>query len=241
MALFAVLMCVNFTACSSDDDPTEEKEEGGVVVSGKKLVKMVTESEDWKETRIYNYDNKGRLTQATETDEYNNEKETRTYQFIWGDDAIKVSGADSYILTLKNGLIQSSDTGETFVYNNSNRLLRVEDRTDTTIAIWDDDKLMFIYSPEEGWDNTLTYGNTCKKGYIPLIVCWIDANFDEILFEAHPEIVGMRTTQLPATVTKEYINRKINITYEFDKEGYISKIISKLTDGSIETCAITWQ
>ena len=40
MALFAILMCVNLSSCSSsDDDPTEEPEEGGVIVSGKKIVK----------------------------------------------------------------------------------------------------------------------------------------------------------------------------------------------------------
>lgn len=75
MALFAVLMCVNLSSCSSsDDDPTEEPEEGGVVVSGKKIAKVVSESEDWKETRTFTYDDKGRLIKSTETDEHENEK-----------------------------------------------------------------------------------------------------------------------------------------------------------------------
>lgn len=31
MAIIAVLLCVNFAACSNDDDPTEEKEKTGLV------------------------------------------------------------------------------------------------------------------------------------------------------------------------------------------------------------------
>ena len=57
MALFAILMCVNLSSCSSsDDDQTEEPEEGGVIVSGKKIVKFITESGDWKETWLFKYD-----------------------------------------------------------------------------------------------------------------------------------------------------------------------------------------
>ena len=40
MALFAVLMCVNFASCSSDDDPTEESPQYELVTSGKKLEKI---------------------------------------------------------------------------------------------------------------------------------------------------------------------------------------------------------
>ena len=53
MAMFAVLMCVNFTSCSSDDEaPTEE---GGGVVSGKKIAKIVSESGTWKETITFTF------------------------------------------------------------------------------------------------------------------------------------------------------------------------------------------
>ena len=89
MALFAILVCVNFAACSSgDDDPTEEPEEGGVVVSGKKNKKIVGTSEEspYSETYTFSYDSKGRLIEATEIEEEGYGKDTETYTFTWGDE-----------------------------------------------------------------------------------------------------------------------------------------------------------
>ena len=73
MALFAILMCVNFAACSSsDDDPTEEPEYGGVVFSDKKIAKVVsvTEPEGWKETRTFAYDDKGNTNTVSQLFKY---------------------------------------------------------------------------------------------------------------------------------------------------------------------------
>ena len=64
------------------------------------------------------------------------------------------------------------------------------------------------------------------------------------LFIAHPEIAGSLTTQLPASITetsKNHGSEKAIITYEFDKDGYISKILIKAADGSTETYTLTWQ
>ena len=142
IALFAVLMCVNFASCSSsDDDPTEEPEEGGVVVSGKKLTKIVETSAYGNTTYTFNYDSKGRLIETKEIEEENGYKDTETCQFTWGDDAIKVietyshsnpdyTDTETYTITLKNGLVQSCTDEcrtETFTYNNANRFVKGED------------------------------------------------------------------------------------------------------------------
>ena len=241
MALFAVLMCVNLASCSSsDDDPTEEPEAGGGVVSGKKIAKIISELEDWKETRTFAYDDKGRLIKSTETDEHDNEKSTRTYQYIWGDDAIKCTGDNNYTFTLKNGLVQS-DERHTYSYNKSNRLVKVETDYSTTTAIWDSDKLMSISYEDDEETKTFTYEKSCKKGFFPFAANMID---DCELFIAHPEIAGSLTTQLPANITetsKNHGSEKAILTYEFDKDGYISKILIKAADGSTETYTLTWQ
>ena len=241
MALFVVLMCVNLASCSSsDDDPTEEPEEGGVVVSGKKIAKVVsvTEPEGWKETRTFAYDDKGRLIKSTEIDEFDNQKNTRTYQFIWGDDAIKCTGDNSYTLSLKNGLAQNSDKDHVYSYNNSNRLAKVKTSYETTTAIWDGDKLVSI--SEDGHDITLTYKESCKKGYFPFTASLIEGSYDDI-FMAHPELVGTRTTQLPASQTWEDENETATYSYEFDKDGYISIIKGKSSSGSTQIITLTWQ
>ena len=256
MALFAVLMCVNFASCSSsDDDPTEEPEEGGVVVSGKKIAKIVGTSEEspYSETYTFSYDDKGRLIEAAEIEEEEGyDKDTETYTFTWGDDAIKViekgSGyTDSYTLTLRNGLIQNNENGDVFTYNSSNRLIKCTSnyKDETFSAIWDGDKLVSI--SEYNDEATLTYGTSCKKGYFPFFATMLTNDGDAALFMAHPEIAGMRSNQLPTSVTwteQGYGgtgSSTSNLTYEFDKEGYISKLKSKDSDGSTWTYILTWE
>ena len=242
MALFAVLMCVNLASCSSsDDDPTEEPEEGGVVVSGKKLAKIVGKSEDRLETYTFSYDEKGRLMEIKETYEYTNGKHfDNSSRYVWGDDAIGIIYDNvSYTCTLKNGLAQGDDDTYNFIYNDSNRIIKFDTDYYTTTAIWDGDKLVFIGNMEGDLDITLKCEKSCKKGYYPFIASMMSCG-PEALLMAHPEIAGMRTTQLPTSVTRG--KRDIyTYTYEFDKEGYISKIIEKEEDGSINTRTLTWK
>lgn len=270
MAMLAVLMCVNFTSCSNGDDgPTEGG--GGVIVGGKKLTKIVGKSDDGSssETYTFSYDNNGRLITATEKYVEEDYSSTDTYQFTWGDDAIKVtetstdeysyggnySSTEIYTLILRNGLVQyedydgDGDTG-TYTYNSSNRIIKFSDGEDwEETAIWDGDKLVSVSDDDN--DGTLTYGNkSCSKGYFPFISTIIEAGECGVIYMAHPEIAGMRTTQLPATTTWIYTDytgqtesETSTMTYEFDQEGYISKIIGNNTDsdGSTYTYTLTWQ
>lgn len=141
-------------------------------------------------------------------------------------------------MTLNNGLVQNSDKGHVYSYNNSNRVVKVETDYDTTTAIWDGDKLVSI--SYDGHDNTLTYKESCKKGYFPFTTSLIEDNYDAILV-AHPELVGTRTNQLPASRTWEDENETATFSYEFDKDGYISKIKAKSPDGSTQIYTLTWQ
>ncbi|MBQ8225375.1 MAG: DUF4595 domain-containing protein [Bacteroides sp.] len=267
MASFAALMCVNLAACgSSDDDPSDEPGGGGVVNNGKKISKIVGVSGDgsFSATLKFSYDSKGRLSEAVETEEEDGYKESDTYKFIWGDDIIKVnesstySGStytESYTLVLKDGLVQyeeyedEDDTG-TYTYNTSNRLIKFSDGSYwSNSAIWDGDKLVSIYNDYE--EATISYGKSCQKGYFPFIAAMIEAGECALLFMAHPEIAGMRTTQLPTNITWAYDNydgtesETSTIEYEFDKEGYISKIMGRETDSDGETSTytytLTWQ
>ncbi|MBR5454664.1 MAG: hypothetical protein IKV60_02595, partial [Rikenellaceae bacterium] len=85
---------------------------------------------------------------------------------------------------------------------------------------------------------SLTYsGETCKKGYMPLIPYMVDFGCDA-LFMAHPEIVGMRTQQLPATYKTK--NGTISFAYTYDKEGYVTKIALKLGNETM-SYTFTWE
>lgn len=249
MALFAVLMCVNLTSCSGgDDDPTEETEEGGVVINEKKITKIVGKEESEKEflNCTFSYDNKGRLVDAME--DWVRDKLKYTYQFSWGDNDINVleridnywSGETlrTFILTLKNGLVQSNND-ETYSYNSLNRFIKDSDKT----IFWDSDKLIFRdWEKNDEPDYTLTYGQQSCKGYFPF-VSFIILPKCSILYMAHPEIAGMRTTQLPTGLTETFYSKTTTatFTYEFDKDGYVIKMIAKATDGLTKTYTITWQ
>lgn len=238
MALVAILLCVNFTSCSKDDGPTEEPEEDGVVVSGKKLIKITGTYKGEVETYSFNYDNNGRLIKA----EYKEDTYTESYQFIWWDDVIKVSrvNGSSFTLNLNNKLVRNSDNGATFSYNSSNKFIKGKDNYNEINVIWDGDKLVSI--SDQDADATLTYDNkSCKKGYFPLSASMIGF-CSEMLFMAHPEIAGMRTTQLPSSITwvDRYETDARTLTYEFDNEGYISKINIKVGSNTYPF-TLTWK
>ena len=70
------------------------------------------------------------------------------------------------------------------------------------------------------------------------------------LYLGHPELIGLRIKQLPKSVTStrtsrsNTINETTNFSYEFDKEGYISKmIIENIYEGesSTNTFTLTWE
>lgn len=244
-AILAVVMCVNFTSCGEEPFGNGGGNGNGDIIEGmgsisKKLTKIVSEEANY----TFEYNNEGHLTTATSEYTYDNgvdiETETRVYEFIWGDDAIRVKGDyDNYTLTLSNGLVQSGDD-KTYSYNNSNRFVKGIGEFSTTNVIWNGDKMVSIEQEEQyghNWEVSLTYGETCKKGYMPMIPFFIDFGC-EVLFMAHPEIAGMRTNQLPTTYKTE--DGTISIAYTLDTEGYVSTMVAKL-DGDNMIYTFHWQ
>ena len=238
----AVLMCVNFTSCSEDDDPTEVKNDNGIVISGKKLAIMAYENQDESVIYKFTYDGEGKLATATKiVDDFHSKYDDRTdyYRFKWrSNNNVEIIGEwEEWDVMLEDGLIQYVDEDE-FFYDKSKKFAKAISSYDETIkATWNGDKLMSIENVDEYIDE-FTYGKTCKNGYFPLFGELIDFDYS-ILFMAHPELVGMRSKQLPVSITStEHIGDVYtkNIEYEFDKEGYISKI----QIGSTK-CTLTWE
>ena len=244
MAVIAVCMCANFTACSKDGDGSEG---GGSSVSEKKLVRIVYNYGDSGETYKFSYDKQGRVVESQCGDEYENWKS----EYIWGNNTLQVdtnysrtipvhpdlSGTSEYseVYTIENGLVlKCTCEDEVYYYSYDNTGRWNKDMT------WDGDKLILEYKGDNKYKYNYT-GLTCKKGYLP------NFNVGEPLFIAHPELVGIQTKLLPTSATyTNFIDPSIaggtvNYKYEFDSEGYISKITEKYDDGETVTYTLTWE
>ena len=244
VALMAILVGISFASCGEVNNGDTN---GGGGVDSKKLVKVYGTDGQSVESYTFNYDEKGRVIQATE--EYRGEEnDVTTYQFTWSDSSVRVKSSDGHTatFTLNEGLVRSCDDNKAmFTYNQAARLARVEDDYEIEEMTWEGNKLMSVSKSEEGFDvyniTTFNYNGSCQKGYFPFMSMLADLPWD-MLFMANPEFVGLKTNQLPAKVTEKSLqsNRTetINLTYELDKEGYISKI--KLKEFGA-TYTLTWR
>ena len=258
MALVAILLCVNFTSCSKDDGPTEESPQYELVSSGKKLAKIeFTLSDPWRdfiEIWDFTYDSEGKLIEATFTDSNNNKTKTR---YTWNNNLINVHemidyNSDvtqdteyTYTYNLKNGLVQ-----DLIKYNEKGRPKEISGST----IMWDEDKLTRISTPFQVSENQTRHvftqyyyaknGTTCN-GYYPFIPLGPVNKEEDFLFIIHPELVGMRSTQIPVSFLYSDIgNTTIQGTYthRLDDEGYISEFREKDKGGWCEYIyTMTWK
>lgn len=250
MALIAIVLSANFASCSKEDTP--EKEENGIIVGDKKLTRLSITTDAYVS---FTYDDKGRLIKAEEVD---GSDYSFTETMIWGDNAVKISTKelyegeeynDNYTLPIVNGLVQSYSFNKsqyTPIYNQSNKLIEWGKERDNTTIIWDGDKLVSATKNyyDHVYDYTFTYEKSCKKGHYPLLSNLADVGHGFFIYFAHPELLGLRTTQLPASLTYIYDNNspeKTIFSYELDKQGYISKIITKGENSEPYTYTLTWE
>lgn len=239
MAVIAFLIGAGCLSCSKDENSD----------GNRKLTKFVTVTDSGNEVGwTFTYDSNGKLNRAQFNDEWNGQTHTQTYQFSWNGDVVDVRQTDGsddakYTFTIENGLIRSARSTrnsytENFTYTYfADRLERIDikqgEATNYTTAAWDGDKLTrmsYSYSGSSAPDETLaiTCEKSCSKGYCPLIAEMIGDTTPYIyLYMAHPELIGAKTTQLPTSVARSYHgnNESYNVNYEFDNNGYISKIV----------------
>ncbi len=232
MALIAILMCVNFTSCSSDDDEII-KDDDGVVTSEKKLIEVKEAYEDGTNTMTFSYDSKGKLISIVEKD-YDSSNSDIT-NIIWGENTVKESSdGESITYSINDGLVrtglESDGRDYSFVYNSSKQLTTYqysdEHYSSTRTLTWENGKVTKMdYDGEE--ISTITYSNQTCKGYFPLMASMVEDDFKVML--AHPELIGMRTTQLPSQINSKGNNweDKEEYTYKLDKDGYVESCTAK--------------
>lgn len=243
MALLAV--CANFMACSSDNDEIT-KDDDGVITNQKKLVEMKMTTNSETVTSELSYDTKGRLVSITHTEKYGSNTDRDIANITWGENSVTESeNGESLTYSLTDGLIRTGSESDgrdySFAYNSSKQLTTYQysdeyDSNSRTLT-WENGKVTkMTYEDDE--PSNIIYSNQTCKGYFPLMVLMVEDDFKVIL--AHPELIGMRYTQLPSQITDKSDNReyKEEYTYKLDKDGYVESCTIKETsirNGNTET------
>lgn len=247
MATIAILMSVNFTACSSDDDEII-KDDDGVITNEKKLVEMKETYKDDTYVMTFSYDSKGKLVSIVQKDDNSNSYITN---ITWGENTVKESSDnESITYSINDGLVRTGSETDgsnySFVYNSSKQLTTYQygDKYDTSTKnlTWENGKVSKIAYDDEL--SEITYNNQTCKGYFPLMVLTVEDDFKVML--AHPELVGMRTSQLPSQsyskeVQKgEHYDEYFKETYKYETIYEVtSKFTYKLTgDGYVESVTV---
>lgn len=242
MALITILVSANFIACSSDDDEDSPiKNDDGIITNQKKLMELKITDDD-SETVIweFSYDGKGRLAAVIQTEKYGSNTDRDVTNFTWSDKTIVAEkGRSTQTYTLNDDLVRTiRDTDNedwsnvSFTYNSSNQLIAAKDvdshnYTYITTYTWENERIIKVTYDDNSTTDITYSGKTCK-GYFPLYTF----DDDDAIFYAHPELAGMRTTQLPDQMygkDKEYEETE-KYTYTLDKDGYVESCTVVDTD-----------
>ena len=225
MALIAIVMCVNFAACSDDD----ENDPNTPPTAGKRLV-TITEDED---KAYLNYNSKGWLEQVTFTDEdplnvsYSNQTATLT----WGGANPELEGEYVYDNLLRS--VKYKNNSKSCVYDTEGHLIKLGDEE----LVWENGNVVSI---KEGGDVTsFTYYTDKENKYYSFISDPIFFVEDSYFFAAHPQLLGKMSKNLVKTYDDGYY--QYNYTYETDKDGYITKVVETDSDGYSTTYTLVWK
>lgn len=241
MALIAILVSVNFTACSSDDDEgdTPIKNDDGIITNQKRLVEITESDKDGTNTLSFSYDSKGRLISVVGKD-YDGSSDVTN--ITWGENTItESSNGESITYSLTDGLVRTGSETDgdncSFAYNSLKQLTTYQygDKYDssTRTLTWENGKVTKIAYDKETLE--ITYGSQTCKSYFPFMATMVEDDFKVML--AHPELVGLRTTQLPIqSYSKDGgYETTSKLTYKLDKDGYLESCTENDTETNVSS------
>ncbi len=240
MALIAVMLCVNFTACNGP-----KTSEDGIVINQKRIVAIKAGSELDQESNSveFAYDSKGRLVRVQEGQSITT--------FTWNDKTIIAEERDgkysthlSYVRNA-NGMVECYESDNdvigtsVYTYDSFNRMC--EDKNSSLMSSiltcrWVGEKLTEVLLDDELMSKFSYSGKTCK-GYSPFIPILLgDANY---LSFTHPELFGLRTTKLCNDII--FGGEKGELVYTLNKDGYVETMKWIIPDEEEITYTFTWE
>ncbi|WP_455674531.1 hypothetical protein [Phocaeicola sp.] len=253
MAIIAVIVSVNFAACSSDDD--EEDNGGGTVVSGKLLKSITKKTEHSTYTSTFTYNDKKQLISAS-----NGYGES--INITWSESSITVETVADWkeepaTFLLKNGIITSviGNYSYTLTYNNKQLTKAYGGPEDDFAWEWANGNIKKFISKDGSDEETLTCTYYTDKENKHSIIDINALDLDDIagielgdlLLIAHPNLLGTTNKNL-LKGTEHNDGDKTSYTYELDNEGYPVRIVETYTKSyggssstETETYILTWQ
>lgn len=232
MAMFAILLSVGFSACSED----------GPEAGGNSKEKKLVEAEVVGKVRYdITYDTTGEVSLVKRI----KNSSTNNFYFVWAPNVIHDQRKDIYY-HLNNNIVEKIERDYvtyTLNYNTNGHLESWEGISSAWGSVkstfkWDGDKLL------EYDDIKYYYENKTCKGYFPLIAfpeCVV-VDDDSHLFLTNPELIGMKTNQLPVKQVRG--NATIDYSYTFTADGYIETctIVKTYTeDVIVEKWKFNWK
>ena len=241
IALMAVLMCVNFTACSEDyptgDSPTPKP------TNEKKLVKVMQYIDNTRlgSTTEFKYNEQGYISEAIFSYNEGYGWKSSTYKCNWdfsnnsmtvledGEEDIKYTFSYGKIISYTD--LRWGEESTYYTYDKNGYIIGGKSKYNTTTYIWNNGKLLMD-------DRYIRYSQQTCKGYFPLLGEY--TGLDD-LYMVHPELCGAKMNYLPSTIS--YNNGTYyTLNYELDSEGYvISYSVSHSEGGFRYTYELGWE
>lgn len=257
MALSAVILSVNFAACSDDD---EDVQGGDTSITQKYIEYQQTDDGEYTQAT---YDNNNRLIGFSEDGNvvwsinYDTETIRREYSYINGTVYTKDY---SFRMNEHGCIIELITDGENaqFSYNDENHLIAstydnlTKNYTETTIHTWQDGNLINSknnikdeYNLEKNYSSTTyyKYSTLINKGNIQAYGGAFDNSFFRILnLDGNANIFmssglfGKQSRNLPSQINMSETNRygdeswTDNFTYQLDSDGFVSSVSCKSSE-----------
>lgn len=234
MAVLAVVMCVNFTACSDDDEPSKENP----TTKGKRLV----ETTGGDEQEVFRYNSDGWLSEYILSDFTSEWKLSNSYTEQNGNTCVHIVSYNNGELDweediiINEGRVKSID-GEECIYDSEGHLIQCGQHKFT----WENGNMtkagsyVYAYYPNEENKKPIENDPVLNR---------LDEEFGFLL--AHSELLGkpcknmLKAVYLNNNDYVDYQNPTSVYTYEFDKDGYVSSCTEE-SYGNTETTYYKWE
>ena len=255
MAILAMIMCVNFVSCK-DDEP-DGGENGNL--KEKKLVKIEEQYSDYTESYTYKYDKDNRLSSLLyKYGESEDDMSETIFEYLSNsieekeDDYLDVKYI--YDTNINNRISKMEKpygmNGDVLLsYDENFNLIETKSTSEEDYyykLTWNNDNIVKLISDRGLYD--ITYTNNENKNLSFALLAGIeDFMLDSPLFYVHPELGGIKTKNLVEKITYNEnsettsYSKTYSYSYEFDKDGYVTRIKIIESDGDESGFKLYWE